>query len=296
MTYTLAIGDRAYSSWSLRGWLSFERFGIACDIESARLYDPAFDALLARFFPARTVPALRLPDGIVIADSLAIAEELAARHPTAGHWPAEPGARAIARMLAAEMHAGFSALRNHCPMNLRLSYQDCAPPAAVLADLERLQSLWAWARTETASHGPWLCGDYSIADVFFAPVAARIAGYNLPVGTGAAAYVAAHLADPAFRRWRAMALVDGPDQAFYRRDWPQRPWPGPAPLPADPSVTGPAENATCPHSGGAVTHFLSLEGRIFGFSSAFNRDMTVADPAAWPAFMALVTAGAPRTD
>ncbi len=225
MTYHLCIADRAYSSWSLRGWLMFAAFGLEAEETLATLYTDDFARTLTHFAPARTVPALRLPEGVVIADSLAITEELASRHPDAGHWPRHPAARAIARALAAEMHSGFSALRSHCPMNLRLSYQDCAPPQAVLDDLERLQTLWAWARAETGSAGPWLCGAYCAADAFFAPVAARIAGYNLPVGDGAAAYVRAHLAHPAFVAWRARALAEGPDQAPYRRDWPQRPWP-----------------------------------------------------------------------
>ena len=174
MTYDLAIGDRAYSSWSLRGWLLFDAFDIPVRCHIARLYTDELPQLLAKFVPARSVPVMRTPDGQVVPDSLAIAEELASRHPEAGHWPRGP-ARAVARVLAAEMHAGFSALRNHCPMNLRVSYQDCAPPEPVLADLARLEAIWAWARTETGTEGAWLCGAYSAADVFFAPIAARIA-------------------------------------------------------------------------------------------------------------------------
>lgn len=284
MTYDLAIGDRSYSSWSLRGWLLFDAFGIPVQTHSARLYTEALPKLLQGFFPARTVPALRLPDGTAVAESLAIAEELASRHPEAGIWPADPGLRAIARALAAEMHAGFGALRSHCPMNLRVSYEDCAPTEAVLADLARLEVLWAWARER--SGGDWLCGAYSAADAFFAPVAARIAGYNLPVGPEAAAYVAAHLAHPSFRRWRAMGLAEGAPQDFYRRDYPTRPWPGPQPLAATVSE-GPSENATCPYSGKPVTDFLSLDGRRFGFCNPFCRDKTLADPEAWPKFVAI---------
>lgn len=285
--YSLAIGDRAYSSWSLRGWLLFDAFGIPVQTRLARLYTDDLPTLLQEFQPARTVPALRLPDGPAIGESLAIAEELASRHPEAGLWPADPDARAVARMLAAEMHAGFTALRSHCPMNLRVSYTDCAPPQAVLEDLERLQKLWSWARAETGATGDWLCGDYSVADAFFAPVASRIATYNLPVGPAAAAYVAAHLAHPSFRRWRAMGMVDGADQDFYRRDYPRRDWPGPAPLPARAVEGTAAENAACPYSGKPITHVLELEGRRFGFCNAFCRDKTVADPEAWPKFIAV---------
>jgi len=287
LTYDLAIADRAYSSWSLRGWLMLDAFGLPVKTHAARLYTDEVQRLLTGFFPARTVPAMRTPEGTVVSESLAIAEELASRHPEAGIWPADPAARAVARSLASEMHAGFSALRSHCPMNLRVSYTDCAPPDAVLADLARLELLWSWARQETGAQEAWLCGAYSAVDAFFAPVAARIAGYNLPVGAEAAAYVAAHLAHPSFRRWRAMGLADGADQDFYRRDYPRRPWPGPAPLAACAVDQGPSVNAACPYSGKPVTHFLETGGRIYGFCNAFCRDKTVADPEAWQKFMAI---------
>lgn len=291
MSYTLIIGDRSYSSWSLRGWLLFDAFKIAVTSRKARLYTDELATMLAPYAPARTAPTLVCDDGTIIFESLAIAEELASRHPDAGIWPAASRARATARVLASEMHAGFSALRSHCPMNLRASYTDCAPSEAVLADLARLQTLWNWGRQQSGSSGPWLCGDYSAADVFFAPVAARIAGYNLPVGDGARAYIAAHLAHPPFRRWRAMGLVDGADQAFYRRSYPARPWPGPQVLAAtavsdaDFAANPATINAVCPYSGKAISHALELDGRRYGFCNAFCRDKTLSDPEAWPKFM-----------
>jgi glutathione S-transferase len=287
MTYDLVIGDRAYSSWSLRGWLLFDAFGIPVRTHSARLYTDELPALLRDYFPAKTAPTMRTPDGSVVPETIAIAEELATRHPEAGHWPSDPRARSTARVLAAEMHAGFTALRSHCPMNLRVSYTDCAPPQAVLDDLKRLETLWAWARATTQSTTPWLCGAYSAADAFFAPVASRIAGYNLPVGPDAQLYVNAHLAHPSFRRWRAKGMVDGADQEFYRRDYPRRDWPGPVRLPAKAADGLDTENAACPYSGKPVTHALELYGRRFGFCNAFCRDKTVADPEAWAPFMTL---------
>lgn len=285
MTYHLAIGDRAYSSWSLRGWLLFDAFDISVTLRTARLYSDELPNLLKDFFPAKSVPVVRMPEGTVVSESLAIAEELASRHPAAAIWPAEPAARAVARMLASEMHAGFTALRSHCPMNLRVSYVNCAPTDAVLADLARLELLWDWARRATGAKGPWLCGDYSAADAFYAPVASRIASHNLPVGPAAAAYVAAHLAHPSFRRWRAMGMVDGADQPFYWRDWARRPWPGPVALAARPVDGTLAENIACPYSGKPVTHVLEIYGRRIGFCNAFCRDKTAADPEAWPKFM-----------
>lgn len=285
MGYDLVIGDRAYSSWSLRGWLLFDAFGIPVKVKTARLYTDQLATVLQDFFPGKTAPTIRTPDGVVVPETIAIAEELASRHPEAGLWPADPAARATARVLTAEMHSGFSALRSFCPMNLRVSYTDCSPPDAVLADLERLQTIWGWTRQTTGSKGDWLCGDYSAADAFFAPVAGRIAGYNLPIGPAAAAYVAAHLAHPSFRRWRAMGMVDGADQEYYRRDYPRRPWPGPVPMTATPVDGTQSENSACPYSGKAVSHVLEINGRRFGFCNAFCRDKTVADSEAWPNFM-----------
>ena len=287
MTYDLVIGDRAYSSWSLRGWLLFDAFGLPVKLHTARLYTDELPTLLKQFHPGKTAPTMRTPDGVVVPETIAIAEELASRHPEAGIWPADPKARAVARVLAAEMHAGFGALRSHCPMNLRVSYEDCAPPQAVLADLARLEVIWDWARAETGAQ-VWLAGDYSAADAFFAPVATRIATYNLPVSDRAMAYVQAHLAHPSFRRWRAMGLVDGADQEFYRRPYPLRPRPGPVPMAARAVEGTEAENAACPYSGKPVTHVLEMQGRRFGFCNAFCRDKTVADPEAWTAFMALL--------
>ena len=286
MTYDLVIGDRAYSSWSLRGWLLFDAFGIPVKTHLARLYSDELPNMLRAYHPAKTAPTMRTPEGDVVPETIAIAEELATRHPDAGIWPTAPRARSVARVLAAEMHAGFTALRSHCPMNLRVSYTDCAPPQAVLDDLARLETVWAWARAQTGST-VWLCGDYSAADAFFAPVATRIATYNLPVSAEAAAYVQAHLAHPSFRRWRAMGMVDGADQPFYWRDYPRRDWPGPKSLPARAVDGTQAENTACPYSGKPVTHVLDLNGRRFGFCNAFCRDKTVADPEAWAPFLKL---------
>lgn len=228
--YTLAIADRACSSWSLRGWLLFARFDLPVELEMARLYTPDLPALLRRYGEARTVPALRIADDdearMVLWDSLAIAETLAERHPDAGHWPANAAARGLARSIVAEMHAGFQALRGACPMNLRRSYVGFEPSAEVLADLQRIETLWRAARAAAPVEGPWLFGAYSAADAFFAPVATRIATYDLPVAPDAAAYVADHLAEPRFLAWRAEALADPVELNHYDLDLPEVPWRG----------------------------------------------------------------------
>lgn len=289
MTYELAIGDRTYSSWSLRGWLLFENFGLPVKVQTGILYSDDLQRLLAHFTPARQVPAVRLPDGEVVGETIAIAETLAERHPDAGFWPTDPAARAMARYAVAEMHAGFRDLRNECAMNLAKSYADSAPTTAVLADLARLEEVWSRARSRFGAGGPWLFGRYSIADAFYAPVAARIAGYNLPASQMAADYTTAHLHDPGFRRWRAMGWAEHMEQPSYRKPYAERPWPGPRPLAAH-IADGPSVNATCPYSGKAVTDFLKMDGRIWGFCNPFCRDKTAADPAAWPAFMKMVAA------
>ena len=138
MRNLLLIGDRNYSSWSLRAWLVFEHFGIDHEIRRVHLDSPEFVAELAPFAPARTVPLLRLPGGALVYDTLAIAETLAERYSDLALWPAEPAARARARSIVAEMHAGFGALRDACPMNLRRSYVGFAPSEAVGRDLALL--------------------------------------------------------------------------------------------------------------------------------------------------------------
>jgi len=288
MTYDLYIGDRTFSSWSLRGWLMFERFNIPARTHLVGLYSGTMKQDLEPLAPARLVPVMRTPEGTVVGDTLAMGETLAERHPDAGLWPTDPAARALARWMAAEMHSGFAALRSDCPMQLHSGYTGFTVSDAVRADLARIEELWSLARSRHGASGSWLFGAYSLADVFFAPVAARIAGYGLPVGDEATAYVGQHLADPAFRRWRALGLTKSYDPMPYDMGLTQGPWPGPAPRVAKAVNAGPSENAACPYSGKPVTDFLVLEGRIFGFCNPTCRDKTVNDPEAWPAFMALV--------
>ena len=217
MTYDLYIGDRTFSSWSLRGWLMFAAFNIPVRVHEVGLYSGTMAADLAPLAPARLVPVMRTPEGTVVGDTLAMAETLAERHPDAGLWPADPALRAQARWLVAEMHAGFGALRSDCPMMLAHGWQGFAPSDAVRADLSRIEELWA----RTPGDG-WLFGNYSLADVFYAPVAARIATYGLPVGAGARAYVGRHLAEPHFREWREAGLRQSYDPMPYALDLPRR--------------------------------------------------------------------------
>ncbi|MFQ1699544.1 glutathione S-transferase [Loktanella agnita] len=291
MTYTLYIGHRSYFSWSLSASLLFERFAMAHLVNTVILRpetENGVGPLMTDLAPARTLPTMITPEGAVLNDSLAICEELASRHPDAGFWPDTPLARGTARALAAEMHSSFGALRGAWPFNLRHAFQPVTPDAAVTAELDRLEQLWTHARAVTTPDGPWLCGDYSIVDAIFAPMAVRLANYGFDTRPTTKAYVAAHLADPALRRIRSKGIAAGPALSAFEHDSPQRPWPGPAPTPAHAIEGGTAENDACPYSGDPVTHLMETNGRVFGFCNAFCRDKTVTDPAAWPQFMALL--------
>lgn len=233
MTYELFIGDRAFSSWSLRGWLMFEKFNIPYKTRLVGLYGGTLKQDLAALAPARYVPVMRTSSGVVIGDTLAMAETLAEAFPDRAMWPENPKARGLARWMVAEMHAGFHALRGDCPMQILHQWIGFAPSQAVRDDLARIQELWACARAEFGAEfgaelgtgGPWLFGAYSLADAFFAPVAMRIAGYDLPVSAQARAYVSAHLADPAFHEWRRDALAVSYDPMPYQLKLKQRAWP-----------------------------------------------------------------------
>lgn len=291
MTYKLYIGNRLYFSWSLSAFLMFDRFGLRDSVQSHVLYaaDSAeLQSLMKDHAPARTLPTVITPEGAILNDSMAIAEELATRHPDIAFWPANPIGRSTARALANEMHSSFGGLRSNWAFNARTHYETQEPPPEITVELERLEELWAYARAKTKPNGPWLCGDYSLVDAIFAPMAIRLACYGFHTRPATTAYVKAHLADPAFRRWRAMGLAKGHFESRFEIDAPTVPWRGPERYPAKIVTNGPAENETCPYSGDQVTHFMELDGRVFGFCNAFCRDKTIADPQAWPRFWALV--------
>jgi len=226
MTYQLYIGDRTFSSWSLRGWLMLEKFGLPFQTNMVGLYAGTMKADLAHLAPAKTVPVLQTAEGYVLTDSLAMAETLVERDPDAGLYPSDPAARALARSMVAEMHSGFGALRDACPMMIRFGWKGFEPSQAVRDDLQRIEQLWSLARNRHGAGGPWLFGQYSLVDVFYAPVAMRITAYDLPVSDQAKTYVAAHLSDAAFLSWRKDALEEAHEPWPYPSDLPRIPWPG----------------------------------------------------------------------
>ena len=210
----LYIGNKNYSSWSMRPWVLMHEFGLPFDEVMLRFdgFDAgsAFKQAIARISPAGRVPVL-VDGDLVIWDTLAIAEYLAEAYPDRALWPRERRVRARARSLAAEMHSGFGGLRSHCPLNIEASLPDVgarvlAEQASVRSDLARLEAMWNEALA--ASGGPFLFGGYSIADAFFAPVVGRLRTYALPLGPSARAYCDRVWSSAGVRAWVRDALAE----------------------------------------------------------------------------------------
>jgi glutathione S-transferase len=203
--FTLVVGNKNYSSWSLRGWLAARLAGIAFDEVVVRLSEPTSKDDLLRHSPAGKVPVLE-HGACVVWDSLAIIEYLAEVRPEAGMWPADPGARAHARSIAAEMHSGFQALRAAMPMNLRKSLPSKGRGREVGEDIERICAIWRDCRERFGAAGPFLFGRFCAADVMYTPVATRFRTYAVELDDPCRDYVDAVLARPDFLEWHAAAL------------------------------------------------------------------------------------------
>jgi glutathione S-transferase len=203
----LIIGNKNYSSWSLRPYMVLSMAGIPFDEELIRFGEPDFSRAVTKISSAGQVPIL-LHNDIVINDSMAIIEYAAETWPSKGIWPKNIDARAKARSACAEMHSGFHAIRSACPMNLRRPKK--LPPGgvtdAMMKNLTRLETLWAECRKtygKPGSYGPFLFGRFCAADAMFMPMATRIDTFQLPVNDEARAYVDALLETPAFQEWKA---------------------------------------------------------------------------------------------
>lgn len=203
----LVIGTRTYSSWSLRGWLAAEASGIPFDEVLIDLDGPDSAAAIRAYSPSGRVPVL-IDGDVVVWDSLAIGEYLAEKAPAAGLWPADAAARAFARSIVAEMHAGFGALRAHMPMNIRRTPSPRPPDEVVAADVARICAIWREARGRFGAGGPYLLGDFTLADCAYAPVASRFVTYDVPLDDVCAAYVGAVSSHPAVAAWIAAARAE----------------------------------------------------------------------------------------
>jgi len=209
--FTIVLGNKRYSSWSLRGWLLLKQTGAAFDEIVIPLDLPQTKRDILSHNPAGRVPVIKVGDTVVW-DSLAIAEYLHERFPEAGIWPRDVGARALARSVAAEMHAGFAAVRARMPMDV--CTQDPArgeralAEPSVAAEVDRLIAIWNDCRARYGSGGNFLFGDWSAADAMYAPVVTRFATYAVPLQGAAAAYRDAVMATPAMAEWIAAAKAE----------------------------------------------------------------------------------------
>ncbi|MDR0775101.1 MAG: glutathione S-transferase family protein [Azonexus sp.] len=214
--FDLYIGNKNYSSWSLRPWLLMKHFDIPFREHLVSVSGRDYNPLLKPVAGNARVPCLHEADGFQVWDSLAIAETLAERY--SAMWPADVRARARARSICAEMHSGFTYLRSAMPMNLNLKLKGRPATPEVQRDIDRIIEIWDEARGHFANgDGPWLFGDFSVADAMFAPVACRFDIYNVPLPTSAAAYRDTVLGHPALGEWYAAALVESEAHAHYDR-------------------------------------------------------------------------------
>jgi glutathione S-transferase len=204
---TLVIGNKNYSSWSLRPWLALKQTGAPFREIVIPLDQPQTKAAIARHSPSGRVPVLH-DDGLVIWDSLAIVEYLDEIFANAGLWPADAKARAVARAVAAEMHSGFQNLRAQMPMNIRASKPGVGHAPEVMADVARIATLWGDCRERFGRGGDFLFGRFTAADAFYAPVVTRFVTYGVSLDANAAAYVDAVLAWPAMAEWCQAARLE----------------------------------------------------------------------------------------
>jgi len=215
----LIIGNKNYSSWSLRPWLAMTALGIPFEEELVPLDAPDFKERIWARSPAGKVPVL-IDGEAVVWESSAILEHLAERFPEKGVWPSDPVARAHARSLATEMHNGFGALRSVAPMNLWRPVEARSFPEEALQDVRRITRRWGEARARFGSGGDFLFGAFCAADAMYAPVATRLRTYAIEIDPVAAAYVEAIHAHPAFVAWKEAALKETGALAEDEVDWP----------------------------------------------------------------------------
>ena len=202
---TIYLGNRNYASWSLRAWLALKATGEDFAEEVIPILQPGSKETLLKYSPSGKVPALHHGD-IVVWDSLAICGYLSERFPAAALWPADPAAKAVARSISAEMHAGFQALRAQFPMNIRSSFPGREVTPEAQADINRVMTIWRQCRTRYgAGNGDFLFGRFTIADAMYAPVVTRFRTYKIDLEREAEVYCEAIMTQPAMQEWIAAA-------------------------------------------------------------------------------------------
>jgi glutathione S-transferase len=203
----LVIGNKAYSSWSLRPWLLMRQAGIGFDEIRISLYGDGAKQKILQYSAAGKVPVLKDGDR-TIWDSLAICEYLAEEYPEKRLWPPEAAARAHARSISAEMHSGFTNLRSQMPMNVRRELPGRAKTPEIVAEVARIQTIWNDCRSRYGARGPFLFGAFSVADAMYAPVVSRLRTYGVALDGAAAPYAGAIHALPAMQEWIAGAHAE----------------------------------------------------------------------------------------
>ena len=201
----LLVGNKNYSSWSLRPWILLRHFNIPVEEQYVSLNDPDFAKVVGRYSPALRVPVL-VDDGFAVWDSIAICEYVAERHPELAIWPRERRDRAIARSISAEMHSGFNAFRAHWPMNIRASLPGHPPQGVAAREFESICAIWTIALER--SRGPFLFGEFSAADAMYAPVVSRFVTYHATLPPALLAYRDRLLATDAMQEWTAASLAE----------------------------------------------------------------------------------------
>ena len=220
LKFKLIIGNKNYSSWSFRPWIAMKVGGIAFEEEVISLEASDFKARVGKVSGTGKVPAL-VDGNVHVWESLAILEYLAEKYPHAHLWPADPAARALARAIAAEMHAGFGPLRRHLPMNMWRPVTPRQLTPEVETNVRRIEAIWTDCRRGYGADGGFLFGGFGAADAMYAPVVSRFHTYGVEVGATARAYMDGVMALPAWGEWRAAALAEPWVLAEDEVDWPK---------------------------------------------------------------------------
>jgi glutathione S-transferase len=228
MSLTLVIGNKNYSSWSMRPWVLLKQKGIPFAERMLKFHSAEWSEHIAHLSPTKLVPVLW--DGtpgdassLAVWDTLAIAEYLADRFPDKGIWPADVRARARARSVACEMHSGFRNLRNTMPMNIRNQHPGKGLTPETARDISRVEQIWAECRNEFGAGGPFLFGDFTAADAMYAPVVMRFATYHPPLSEATKSYCSAVANAPGVAAWIVEATKE---TEFVAEDEPYCPAPG----------------------------------------------------------------------